>query len=63
MVRVWRPQAAEPADGLHGTAVHLSSGHSLTFTSSESLIRFLIDAVTGSMAAATAPDGPAAAAT
>jgi hypothetical protein len=44
VVRVWKPEGAEPALGLRGTALHLSSGASLTFTDAQALIRFLVEA-------------------
>jgi hypothetical protein len=44
VVRVWKPEGVEPSLGLRGTAVHLSSGTSLTFTEAQTLIRFLVDA-------------------
>jgi hypothetical protein len=47
VVRVWKPEGAEPPLGLRGTAVHLSSGVSLTFTEPQTLIRFLADAQSG----------------
>jgi hypothetical protein len=44
VVRVWKPDGAEPSLGFRGTALHLSSGTSLTFTEAQTLIRFLVDA-------------------
>ncbi len=41
MVRVWKPGGEERSEGLRGTAVHLSSGQSLTFSEAEALVRFL----------------------
>lgn len=41
MVRVWKPGGDERSEGLRGTAVHLSSGQSLTFSEAETLVRFL----------------------
>ncbi len=44
LVRVWRPDGGERPEGLRGTAVHLPSGRSLTYTESEALISFLVEA-------------------
>ncbi len=41
MVRVWKPGGHERSEGLRGTAVHLGSGQSLTFSAAEALVRFL----------------------
>lgn len=41
MVRVWKPGGAEPALGLHGTATHLGSGDTVTFTEPRALLLFL----------------------
>ena len=41
MVRVWKPGGDERSEGLRGTAVHLSSGQSLTFSEADTLVRFL----------------------
>lgn len=41
MVRVWKPGGDERPEGLRGTAVHLASGQSLTFSEAEMLVRFL----------------------
>ena len=44
MVRVWRPDDDEERpDGLRGTVVHLSSGASLTFTETTTLLTFLAE--------------------
>jgi len=43
MVRVWQPGGQERSDGLRGTAVHLGSGQSLTFSEAETLLRFLAE--------------------
>lgn len=56
VVRVWKPEEAEPHLGLRGTAVHLSSGSSLTFTDPQTLIRFLADAEFGGDAETVASD-------
>jgi hypothetical protein len=47
VVRVWKPEGAEASLGLRGTAVHLSSATTLTFTDAQTLIRFLVDAEAG----------------
>lgn len=41
MVRVWSPDGDESREGLRGTALHLASGRSLTFTGPDELIPFL----------------------
>jgi hypothetical protein len=44
LVRVWTPDGKERPAGMRGTAAHVSSGRQVTFTESEALIRFLIEA-------------------
>jgi hypothetical protein len=44
LVRVWTPDGEERPEGMRGTAVHLSSGHSVTYTHPEALISFLVEA-------------------
>jgi hypothetical protein len=44
LVRVWTPDGDESLDGMRGTAVHLTSGWSVTFTESDALISFLAEA-------------------
>jgi hypothetical protein len=56
VVRVWKPEGAERSEGLRGTAVHLGSGHSLTFSDPQTLIRFLADAESGGNAETVASD-------
>jgi len=41
VVRVWSPGADDGPEGVRGTAVHLSSGTTITFTEPGALIRFL----------------------
>jgi hypothetical protein len=41
VVRVWKPGAEDRPEGLRGTATHLSSGVSVTFTEPDALVRFL----------------------
>lgn len=54
MVRVWRPDDDEERpDGLRGTAVHLSSGASLTFTETTALLTFLAETHSTSESRAT----------
>jgi hypothetical protein len=43
MVRVWTPGEADATSGLHGTALHLRSGHRVTFVDPAALITFLSD--------------------
>ena len=56
MVRVWKPEGAEPPLGLRGTAVHLSTAITLTFTDAQTLIRFLVDAEAGGGAESVVSD-------
>jgi hypothetical protein len=44
LVRVWTPDGGERPAGMRGTAVHLSSGRSRTYTHAEALISFLVEA-------------------
>ena len=44
LVRVWTPDGEESPEGIRGTAVHLGSGRSVTYTESEALISFLVRA-------------------
>jgi hypothetical protein len=46
LVRVWKPDGEERPEGMRGTAVHLSSGESVTYTHAEALISFLVEAAT-----------------
>jgi hypothetical protein len=41
VVRVWSPGADDGPEGVRGTAMHLSSGTTITFTEPGALIRFL----------------------
>jgi hypothetical protein len=41
MVRVWSPGTGERPEGVRGTAVHLPSGQSVTFSDAATLISFL----------------------
>ena len=50
MVRVWRPDDNQRPEGVRGIALHLGSGHQITFADSGRLIRFL--------SAASRGDGP-----
>jgi len=61
MVRVWKPGGDERSEGLRGTAVHLSSGQSLTFSEAETLVRFLEEpaAATGATSPSDTTDGDA----
>jgi hypothetical protein len=47
LVRVWTPDGEERPEGMRGTAVHLSSGRSVTYTHAEALISFLAEAASG----------------
>ena len=47
LVRVWTPDGGERPEGMRGTAVHLSSGESLTYTHAVALISFLVEAAAG----------------
>jgi hypothetical protein len=47
LVRVWTPDGEERPEGMRGTAVHLSSGQSVTYTHAEALIGFLVEAAAG----------------
>lgn len=47
LVRVWTPDGGERPEGLRGTAVHLGSGQSVTYTHAEALISFLVEAAAG----------------
>lgn len=58
VVRVWRPDGDERLLGVHGTAVHVSSGRSLTFPDEATLIRFLVDPASAGEALATADSPP-----
>lgn len=44
LVRVWTPDGDERPEGMRGTAVHLSSGRSRTYTHADALISFLVEA-------------------
>ncbi len=44
LVRVWTTDGDERPEGMRGTAVHLGSGQTVTYTHAEALIRFLVDA-------------------
>jgi hypothetical protein len=44
LVRVWTPDGEERPEGMRGTAVHLGSGQTVTYTHAEALIRFLVEA-------------------
>lgn len=57
VVRVWKPDGAEPSLGLRGTAVHLSTSTNCTFTDAQGLFRFLADPEPGGEAQAAASDG------
>ena len=59
VVRVWKPDGDERLHGVRGTAVHVNSGRSLTFTEETALIRFLVDPGTAGDALATADSPPA----
>lgn len=41
MVRIWSPGTGERPEGVRGTAVHLPSGQSVTFSDAAALISFL----------------------
>lgn len=58
LVRVWTPDGAERAEGIRGTAVHLSSGRSITYTRSERLISFLAEAASDADPDETRPQRP-----
>ncbi|MEO8897322.1 MAG: hypothetical protein ABI352_07015 [Candidatus Dormibacter sp.] len=47
LVRIWTPDGEERSEGMRGTAVHLSSGRSVTYTHAEALISFLGQAASG----------------
>ena len=61
MVRVWKPGSNKRSEGLRGTAVHLSSGQSLTFSEADTLVRFLEEpaAVTDAASPPDATNGDA----
>ena len=54
VVRIWRPGLGDAPAELRGTAVHLASGRDVTFTESETLIRFLAAGTSGETASAPA---------
>ena len=43
LVRVWTPYHERPLEGIRGTAVHLGSGRSVTYTRTGGLLRFLAE--------------------
>ena len=58
VVRVWKPDGDEHLRGMRGTAVHVSSGRSLTFTEETALIRFLVDPASAGEALAAVDSPP-----
>jgi hypothetical protein len=45
MVRIWTPGGEERAEGLRGTARHVRSGLTATFTDAQQLTRFLVETI------------------